>query len=58
MSIKIDQDLCIGCGACESLCPNVFKINQHGKSEVINQTDFACVKNAAESCPAQAIEVK
>ncbi|MFH1233331.1 MAG: ferredoxin [Patescibacteria group bacterium] len=58
MTITINNNLCVGCGACESLCPNVFKINKQGKSEVISQSDFVCAKNAAESCPGQAIEVK
>ncbi|MDO9399088.1 MAG: ferredoxin [bacterium] len=56
--IIINEDACIGCGACEATCPNVFKINQQGKSEVISQSNFVCAKNAAENCPTQAIEVK
>jgi ferredoxin len=58
MSVKVNQDLCIGCGACASLCPDVFKIGESGKSEVISHDNIACAKNAAESCPVQAIEVK
>jgi len=57
MSIKIDKNLCIGCGACEALCPDVFKINKQGKSEVISQTNLPCAKNAAESCPMRAIVI-
>ncbi len=56
--IKVDQNLCIGCGTCEALCPDVFKINDEGKSEVIKEDNIGCAKNAAESCPVQAIEVK
>ncbi len=58
MSIKINNDLCIGCGTCEVLCAEVFKINDEAKAEVINEANIACAKNAAESCPVQAIEVK
>jgi len=58
MSIKINLDLCIGCGTCEALCPDVFKVNEEGKSEVIKEDNLGCAKNAAESCPVQAIEVK
>jgi ferredoxin len=58
MSIKINKDLCIGCGTCEALCPTVFKINTQGKAEVVNQEGAPCAKNAAESCPVQAIEIK
>ena len=58
MLIKVNQDLCIGCGTCEVLCPAVFTINAEAKAEVISQTDEPCAKNAAESCPTQAIEIK
>jgi len=58
MSIKVNEELCIGCGTCEALCPAVFKINAEGKAEVISDGDLPCAKNAAESCPVQAIEVK
>jgi len=56
--IKVNEELCIGCGTCEVLCPAVFKMNAEGKAEVLSQTDVECAKNAAESCPTQAIEVK
>jgi len=66
--IKVNHDLCIGCGTCEVLCPAVFKLNAEGKAEVISsavaeasadkQKNIACAKNAAESCATQAIEVK
>lgn len=58
MSIKINKELCIGCDTCEVLCPAVFKLNAEGKADVISQDGIACAKNAAESCPTQAIEVK
>jgi len=58
MSIKVNKDLCIGCGTCEVLCSAVFKVNAEGKSEVIKADGAPCAKNAAESCPVQAIEVR
>jgi ferredoxin len=58
MSIKVNNDLCIGCGTCEVLCPAAFKINDEAKADVISQENEPCAKNAAESCPVQAIEVK
>lgn len=58
MSIKVDQEACIGCGTCVALCPNTFKINGEGRSEVASQDDVECAKNAAQSCPTQAIFVE
>ncbi|MBA3047617.1 ferredoxin [Patescibacteria group bacterium] len=58
MPITIDKDLCIGCGACPAVCSKNFKMNEENKAEVISQEDSDCAKNAAESCPAQAIKVE
>jgi len=58
MPVKVNNDLCIGCGTCEVLCPAVFKLNVEGKADVITREETPCAKNAAESCPTQAIEVK
>ena len=55
--ITLDKEICIGCGSCVALCPDVFQLDAQGKSEVINQDNIECAKNAAESCPVQAIKV-
>lgn len=58
MKIKVDKKKCIGCGACAALCPAVFEM-KGGKSEAkCSETDKPCAKDAAESCPVQAISVK
>jgi ferredoxin len=56
--ITINQETCIGCGSCAAICPNTFKMNDAGKSEVISQNDVECAKTAAQSCPVQAIIVE
>ncbi|MBI4812572.1 ferredoxin [Candidatus Falkowbacteria bacterium] len=56
--ITVNKDLCIGCGACTALCPDVFQMAADGKSEVISQKNVECAKKAVEGCPVQAIEVK
>ena len=59
MAITVDKNLCIGCVACASLCPESFRLNQDdGKSEVVSQDDKACAQNAAQGCPVQAISVE
>ncbi|OGF26874.1 ferredoxin [Candidatus Falkowbacteria bacterium RIFOXYB2_FULL_47_14] len=57
MSISVNKDACIGCGACVATCPDVFKLGDDGKSEVVSQNDTECAKKAAEGCPVQAITV-
>ena len=32
----VDEDLCIGCGRCEELCPRVFEVGDDGYSHVID----------------------
>lgn len=56
--IKVDQELCIGCGTCPAICPGVFKMDDEtGKAIVISQDDIEGANNAAASCPVQAIIV-
>lgn len=55
---KVDQDLCIGCGLCEEICPEVFVMNDDGLAEVIEGSscaDAGCCEEAADSCPTDAI---
>lgn len=61
MNIKINKDLCIGCGSCVSVCAEVFELDSEGKSVVKKGANLVknsnCVKEAEEICPVQAIEV-
>jgi len=57
MKIKVDQEKCIGCGACVAICPEVFEIGPDGKSRVKNPNGKCDFKKAAESCPVGAIEL-
>ena len=55
---KVNEDLCIGCGTCEALCPTVFKV-EDGKSKVISEDCGACdCQSVIDSCPVSAISVE
>lgn len=58
MKVKVDKDLCIGCGLCVSTCPEVFKMEED-KAAVIGTSvpkdaEENC-KKAVEECPVTAI---
>ncbi len=61
MKAIVDEDLCIGCGACEDVCPNVFRLEDDGYSHVIAENPtpelYACIRDAEDSCPVSAISV-
>ncbi len=54
---RVDQDLCIGCGNCVALCPEVFELLPEGKSHVIKEDATCDLDAAVSSCPVQAISI-
>ena len=60
MKAIVHEDLCIGCGMCESIRPEVFQMNDEGIAEVIAEvTDELAdsANEAKEACPTEAIEI-
>ena len=55
--VKINEETCIGCGACASICSEVFEMGDDMKAHVKagSNTSADCVKEATESCPVDAI---
>jgi len=55
--VKINIKKCIGCGACEATCPDVFEMGDDSKAHVKKgaNASLPCVKEAIESCPVDAI---
>lgn len=52
----VDYDLCVGCGACSEVCPEVFELRDD-KAWVIDadKCDTCDCQQAADLCPSQAI---
>jgi len=49
--MKVDKSKCIGCGACVSICPNVFALKD-GKAIVISKEECS---DSVDACPVGAI---
>jgi ferredoxin len=55
--ITLDREGCIGCGACVSLCPHNFNLDDDGKASVISQEIIDCTQEASDSCPVNVIKI-
>lgn len=56
--VIVDQDECIGCGTCQDICPEVFKLNKKAeKSEVIKPEGGPenLIEKAMAECPMSCI---
>lgn len=53
---KVDKDLCIGCGACEAVLPEAFRLNEEGKAECYAPHEK--IEAAVVACPVSAISVE
>ena len=58
--LYVNEEACIGCGACVAIDGTHFDFNEDGLSEVISQDniDTEKCKNAISSCPTNAISYK
>ena len=60
LKVYVDQDLCISCGLCISICDDVFSWNDDDKAQAIDEEipeELADeVEEAVESCPTEAIK--
>ena len=56
--ITVNQNECIGCGACEATCPGSFKMTD-GKAHVVKAEveEVSCEKDAVAGCPVNVISV-
>lgn len=59
MKVKVNQDACIGCGACFAIAEDLFEMDENGlskeKVEVVPEELKEAAQEAIESCPTSAI---
>jgi len=62
MKATVDQGLCIGCGICEGIVPEVFTLQNEPYAEVlldpIPEEYQDAVREAVEECPETAISIE
>ena len=62
MKVIIDPEACIGCAACEGICPEVFEMTDDdqaiAKSDQVPEAFEEACREAAESCPVDAISIE
>lgn len=65
--VRVNQEACIGCGACMAIASDVFEINDEGLAEakeeknIIDNMDEELkndVMDALEGCPTSAIQIE
>lgn len=59
MTAHVNEE-CIGCGLCVNICPEVFSMTDSGVAQASSNVPAeqeGLVREAAESCPSDAIEV-
>ena len=57
MKANVDKDTCIGCGACPSICPEVFSMDDDGLDSEIPEDVQESAKEARDGCPVDAIDI-
>ncbi len=61
MTVRIDPDLCTACGLCTDDVPDVFQMGDdvaEAKVDEVPSDLESAVKDAADSCPSEAIIVE
>lgn len=62
MRVFVDREKCMGCGVCESVCPEVFQMGEDNIAKVLQdlvpESSEDTAREAAQSCPEEAIVVE
>jgi len=63
-TVEVDQELCVGDQICASMSPEIFEMHDDGLAYVVDGMeeldgdDLEAAKEAAESCPVDAIIIE
>lgn len=56
--VSVDQALCIGCGICMDMCPEVFQTTEDGKAQAVgHDCEIHNLEEVADACPVEAIDI-
>ena len=63
VKVTVDQETCIGCGACVAIAPDLFELDMEKmkskvKKQPENDQEVELAKQAAEACPTGSIKVE
>jgi ferredoxin len=58
MKIIIDEEICIGCGTCEMMCGQCFKLEGNVAKVIKEDCEDPDLNEIANDCPVQAIKIK
>jgi ferredoxin len=61
MKVRVDPELCTGCGPCAEVCPEVFEIRDDVSVVLVKEVPQeleGAVREAAEACPTGAIIIE
>ncbi|MBR5273045.1 MAG: ferredoxin [Clostridia bacterium] len=61
MKAKVNKDMCISCGICVTVCPEVFAFDDNSLAEsIVDEIPKECLSAAEEardSCPVSVIDI-